>query len=322
MGNWHSALLTLDSLTKVGRKRIPAWALVHDKPMYCGWNLVATPAVPLAVVLEDRSLSSGSGQDSAATGSSSGKAMPHAVTHTVGFGFIGKNMCCFPSWCTSSQLMSWKIFFNFLKYFLDYCMGYGKTVDVSRYVHGKSNREQLGTQQTNLTRRKKMGFDLYSLGNHKTETGEYYRQSVWGWRRLADFVCEQTGVIAEDNKQYWQSNDGHEVSEGEAKEIAKQLKALIKDGTVSKAIREVEEESEQAERNNKFVEICHKMLREKVERETGKTNTAPADYPKEDHDTWEWIQRKYSYGSSYPFTMEQVESFIKFCEQSNGFRIC
>src|SRR5210317_2574689 len=173
-------------------------------------------------------------------------------------------------------------FFEFFKFFLAYCMGYDRT------------------RETNLTRRKKMGFDLYSLGNHKTETGEYYRQSVWGWRRLADFVCEQTGVIADENKAYWQSNDGHEVSEGEAKQIATQLKALIKDGTVSKAIREVEEESEQAEKNNKFVEICHKMLREKVERETGKTNTAPADYPKEDHDTWEWIQRKYSYGSYYP----------------------
>jgi hypothetical protein len=203
--------------------------------------------------------------------------------------------------CAAKQLLSWKIF---LKIFVALLMGYDRT------------------RETNLTKEKNMGFDLYSLGNHKTETGEYYRQSVWGWRRLADFVCEQTGVIAEDDKKFWQSNDGHEISEQEAKQIATQLKALIKDGTVSKAIQEVEEESEQAEKNNKFVEICHKMLREKVERETGKTNTAPADYPKEDHDTWEWIQRKYSYGSSYPFTMEQVESFIEFCEQSNGFRIC
>ena len=203
--------------------------------------------------------------------------------------------------CAAKQLLSWKIF---LKIFVALLMGYDRT------------------RETNLTKEKNMGFDLYSLGNHKTETGEYYRQSVWGWRRLADFVCEQTGVIAEDDKKFWQSNDGHEISEQEAKQIATQLKALIKDGTVSKAIQEVEEESEQSEKNNKFVEICHKMLREKVERETGKTNTAPADYPKEDHDTWEWIQRKYSYGSSYPFTMEQVESFIEFCEQSNGFRIC
>ena len=167
-----------------------------------------------------------------------------------------------------------------------------------------------------------MGFDLYSLGNHKTNKGEYFRNNVWWWRRLADFVCEETGVIAETDKEHWQSNSGHEVSEEEAKQIALQLKALIKDGTVSKAIVEVEQEMEKAEKNNKFVDRCHEMLRAKVEKETDKHNLAPADYPKDDHDTWDWIQSKYSYGSSYPFTMENVQEFIEFCEQSNGFRIC
>ena len=167
-----------------------------------------------------------------------------------------------------------------------------------------------------------MGFDLYSLGNHKNENGEYFRNNVWWWRRLADFVCEHTGVIEEKNKPEWQSNGGHEVDEEQALQIAKQLKALIKDGTVSKAIREVEEETKKADENNKFVDECHKMLRDKVERETGKSNLAPADYPEKDHDTWSWIQSKYSYGSSYPFTMENVEQFIKFCEDSRGFRIC
>lgn len=167
-----------------------------------------------------------------------------------------------------------------------------------------------------------MGFDLYSLGNHKTDKGEYFRNNVWWWRRLADFVCEHTGVIEEKDKPEWQSNGGHEVSEEQAKQIALQLKALIKDGTVSKAIIEVEQEMEKAEKNNKFVQRCHDMLEKKVEKETGKTNLAPADYPKDDHDTWDWIQSKYSYGSSYPFTMENVQEFIEFCEQSNGFRIC
>ena len=167
-----------------------------------------------------------------------------------------------------------------------------------------------------------MGFDLYSLGNHKTDKGEYFRNNVWWWRRLADFVCEQTGVIAETDKEHWQSNSGHEVDEQTAKQIAKQLKALIQDGTVSKAIIEVEQEMEKAEKNNKFVDRCHDMLRAKVEKDTGKTNLAPADYSKDDHDTWDWIQSKYSYGASYPFSMENVEEFIEFCEQSNGFRIC
>ena len=79
---------------------------------------------------------------------------------------------------------------------------------------------------------------------------------------------------------------------------------------------------EKAEKNNKFVQRCHDMLAKKVEKEQGKENLAPADYPKDDHDTWDWIQSKYNYGSSYPFTMENVEEFIKFCEDSRGFKIC
>ena len=176
-------------------------------------------------------------------------------------------------------------------------------------------------EETNK-RRKKMGFDLYSLGNHKNKNGEYFRNNVWWWRRLADFVCEHTGVIEEEHKREWQSNGGHEVNEEQATQIAKQLKALIKDGTVSKVIQECEKETEEAERNNKFVDKCHEMLRVKVEKEVGKTNLAPAEYPKDDHDTWSWIQSKYDYASSYPFTMENVEEFIKFCEDSRGFRIC
>ena len=167
-----------------------------------------------------------------------------------------------------------------------------------------------------------MGFDLYSLGNHKNANGEYFRNNNWWWRRLADFVCEHTGCVEEKDKKSWQHNDGHEVSEEQAMQIASQLKALIKNGKVSQVIKATEIEMQEAEHNNKFVDRCHKMLADKVEKETGKTNLAPAEYPKDDHDTWDWIQSKYSYGSSYPFTMENVEEFIKFCEDSRGFKIC
>lgn len=172
-----------------------------------------------------------------------------------------------------------------------------------------------------LTKEKLMGFDLNSTGNHRNESGAYFRNNVWWWRRLATFVCEHTGIVDEKDKKKWQHNDGHKVSNEEALQIAKQLKALIKNGTVSKAIKETEEEMKEAEENNKHVELCHHMLREVVEKETGKKGLAPANYPKNHHDTWAWIQSKYSYGSSYPFTMENVEKFINFCEQSNGFTI-
>jgi hypothetical protein len=53
-------------------------------------------------------------------------------------------------------------------------------------------------------------------------------------------------------RQYWQSNDNHEVDGETALQIAKQLRALIKDGTVSKAIHEVEQDTKEAEENNKY----------------------------------------------------------------------
>ena len=181
--------------------------------------------------------------------------------------------------------------------------------------------DMLICNELNLTKENNMGFDLYSTGNHTSEKGEYFRNNVWHWRRLADFVIEQTGVIEEQDKEHWQFNNGHEVSGEVAKQIAQQLKHLIKDGTVSKAIKEVEEEEKKAERNNVQIKKLHEMLRDKVEKETGKKNLAPIDYPEVDHDTWEWIQKRYDYGSSYPFTMENIEEFIQFCEDSNGFTI-
>ena len=167
-----------------------------------------------------------------------------------------------------------------------------------------------------------MGFDLYSLGQHKTEKGEYFRNNVWWWRRLAQFVCEHTGVIEHEDKPAWQHNEGHEVSGEKAKQIANQLRALIDNGMVKKAINETKEDTKKAETNNAQVNKLHEMLRKKVEAETSKKGLAPRDYPAEDHDTWNWIQSKYDYGSSYPFTLENVKEFIEFCEDSNGFRIC
>lgn len=189
------------------------------------------------------------------------------------------------------------------------------------FLYLTSYKDMLICKELNLTKENNMGFDLYSTGKHTSEKGEYFRNNVWHWRRLADFVVEQTGVIEEQDKEHWQFNNGHEVSGEVAKQIAQQLKHLIKDGTVSKAIKEVEEEEKKAERNNVQVQKLHEMLRDKVEKETGKKNLAPIDYPEADHDTWEWIQKRYDYGSSYPFTMENVEEFIKFCEDSNGFTI-
>jgi CBS domain containing-hemolysin-like protein len=66
-----------------------------------------------------------------------------------------------------------------------------------------------------------MGFDLYGQ-NKNSSTGEYFRNNVWWWRRLADFVINETGVIDEKDADGWHENGGHQVSADEAEQIANQ----------------------------------------------------------------------------------------------------
>ena len=50
-------------------------------------------------------------------------------------------------------------------------------------------------------------------------------------------------------------------------------------------------------------------------------NLAPKDFPKADHDKWEKIYRKRNHDGSYPFSVENVEEFAEFCENSGVFSI-
>ena len=51
-----------------------------------------------------------------------------------------------------------------------------------------------------------MGMDVIGK-NPKNETGEYFRNNVWGWGPLATYVCQVAPEITAKCK-YWQSNDG------------------------------------------------------------------------------------------------------------------
>ena len=121
-----------------------------------------------------------------------------------------------------------------------------------------------------------MGFDLY--GNSKNKEGEYFRNNVWWWRRLADYVCEYTGVVDEKDKEQWQYNDGHAVSKEEAIQIANQLEHLIETGHAQKYAEQVRQEQEVAEATNKKVEELFEKIRHKVKVSTGQ-ELVPNEYP-------------------------------------------
>jgi len=154
------------------------------------------------------------------------------------------------------------------------------------------------------------------------QDGAYFRNNVWWWRPLADYIIEHTKCVSEEDAKHWHFNDGHKVSEEEANAIADQLEHLIKTGHTETFAHDYEQQRKECEEHNKKVDALHKKLKEKVERETGKTNIAPCDYPKADHEEWNRIYRMTKHTASYPFSMDNVREFIKFCRNSGGFEIC
>jgi len=72
--------------------------------------------------------------------------------------------------------------------------------------------------------------------------GDYFRSNVWWWRPLADYIIQYTNCVSHEDVKHWGYNDGHEVSEEEAKAIAQQLKHLIKTGHTRKHAEDYERE--------------------------------------------------------------------------------
>ena len=57
--------------------------------------------------------------------------------------------------------------------------------------------------------------------------GVYFRNNVWWWRRLADYVMEHTKCIDRKDFDKWQHNDGHEVDDKDGISAAIVIAQLI-----------------------------------------------------------------------------------------------
>ena len=152
--------------------------------------------------------------------------------------------------------------------------------------------------------------------------GDYFRNNVWWWRPLANYVIKYTGCVEEEDAQMWGENSGHEVDDETAKQIHNQLQVLIESGHTKKFEADYEKERLKAEKHNDKVEKELKKFCKSVEKRLGKTNLAPAEFPKADHDEWERIYHKRKWNASYPFSGENVKEFAEFCRFSGGFKIC
>jgi len=156
----------------------------------------------------------------------------------------------------------------------------------------------------------------------KEVVGDYFRNNVWWWRPLANYVIQFTGCVEEEDAQMWGENGGHEVDDQTAKQIHNQLQVLIESGHTKKFEDDYEKERLKEEKHNDKIDKELEKFCKSVEKKLGKSNLAPADFPKADHDEWERIYHKRIQSASYPFSVENVKEFAEFCKFSGGFTIC
>lgn len=150
-----------------------------------------------------------------------------------------------------------------------------------------------------------MGFDCYGIAA-ATEKGEYFRNNIWWWRPLADYVLAQVDLPLRERRD-WNTNSGQRVSRKSALRIADALDELLRSGETARYAKEYE-----ATRAALPQVRCEFCLGTGTWRDQSVSGPCHACGGKGVTAAW---------GSHYPFSEENVREFAEFCRESGGFRI-
>ena len=150
----------------------------------------------------------------------------------------------------------------------------------TEYKHYKEDTDIWKTGNEKLKKKYFKEMDEY----HEANPGVYFRNNVWWWRPLWEFVCMQcSDFMTDDQRLAGGYNDGKEINQETAAKIGTKLKILLEDGTVDRWEDHIKERNEEL-----------KKSKDKDEQFFG----------------------------NYPFNKDNVEHFAKFCLESGGFAIC
>ena len=153
--------------------------------------------------------------------------------------------------------------------------------------------------------------------------GHYFRNNVWYWRPLWQFVMSSCDdILTDEDCEEGSSNGGHEISEDKALAIADKIDELDKNGTIDFYSKRVEEIRKKGEKHNKKIEVKKETLRKKVNSHMESDKIVPAHYPEPYKSMWDKLQDQEDWGAHYPFDADNVREFGKFCKESGGFEIC
>jgi hypothetical protein len=143
----------------------------------------------------------------------------------------------------------------------------------------------------------------------QAKSGQYFRNNVWYWRPLWDYVYELCSeVITEEDYDLGHHNSGHEIDAETCKYIANALKIELNNGGVEsyKVLYDRALEALPLVECN----ICNGTGQRDDEYVQGDCNGCEGKGERKDSRT------------SYPFTVDNVKEFQHFVENCGGFSIC
>ena len=156
----------------------------------------------------------------------------------------------------------------------------------------------------------------------RKNVGIYFRNSVWCWRPLANFMRKHCDWFTQEQQARLHDNSGFEFSEHEALTIADTLQKKVDDGTAEKDEARNKKNRKLAEKWNKGIHAQQDELEKEVKKATGDAKLVPYNYPEHFKKKWDDLQKQRDWKDSYPFEVRNVKRFIAFLRECGGFSVC
>lgn len=174
-----------------------------------------------------------------------------------------------------------------------------------------------------------MGMDVYG-SDPTTEHGVYFRNNVWWWRPLWNYVITVgSEVISEELAESGHYNDGARLNADQAKRLGEILFIELWEGRTLTYQAEYNEYLSQLERQPCDLCLQTGIRTDKLGVEMGQpTKELSPEVQILTGRTHGWcngcngVGTVEHFAAHYPFSVENVANFAQFCIESGGFKIC
>ena len=165
-----------------------------------------------------------------------------------------------------------------------------------------------------------MGMDVFGK-NATTEAGGYFRNNVWWWRPLADFLTTTYPELT-SGCTYWHSNDGDGLDAAGAIALADALDRDLANGRVTAYADQYE--AEIAALPDSECDLCTGtgIRTDEIGVQHGLNVPRDPITGKGGCNGCQGTGRRENWGKSYPFSVENVREFAAFLRECGGFEIC